>query len=91
MTMTIPVVLHHRNLLATNGDWVLTCVPPGGWTVHAEHGSWSTTLSVQVTSGAVTTLPGQQCLEPNSAEVALVYGEWDQIESVLDGLNIPYT
>ena len=74
-----------------NGDWVLTCVPPGGYMVHAEYGSWSTTLQATVSSGQVTVFPGRQCLDPDSAEVAVVWGEWDQMQSILDVLNIPYT
>jgi hypothetical protein len=74
-----------------NGDWVLTCVPPGGYTVVAEYGSWSTQLQATVSSGQVTVFPGRQCLDPDSAEVAVVWGEWDQMEGILDQLNIPYT
>lgn len=74
-----------------NGDWVLTCVPAGNHSVRAEFGSWSVTLNANVTPNTVTTFPGQQCLEPDSARVAVVYGEWDQIEDILDGLQVPYT
>ncbi|MCB9649507.1 MAG: choice-of-anchor D domain-containing protein [Deltaproteobacteria bacterium] len=74
-----------------NGDWVLTCVPPGAYMVHAEYGSWSTTLQATVSSGQVTVFPGRQCLDPGSAEVAVVWGEWDQMQSILDRLNVPYT
>lgn len=74
-----------------NGDWVLTCVPAGSYAVRAEFGSWSTTLQATVTPNSVTTFPGQQCLEPDSAEVAVVYGEWDTIQTILDGLGVPYT
>ncbi len=74
-----------------NGDWVLTCVPAGNHQVRAEFGSWSVTLNANVTPNTVTTFPGQQCLEPDSARVAVVYGEWDQIETILDGLQVPYT
>lgn len=74
-----------------NGDWVLTCVPAGSHMVRAEFGSWSVTLNANVTPNSVTTFPGQQCLEPDSAEVAVVYGEWDTIETILDDIGVPYT
>jgi hypothetical protein len=33
------------------------------------------------------------CVSVNraSARVAVVYGEWDQIEDILEGLQVPYT
>lgn len=74
-----------------NGDWVLTCVPEGSQTVIAEFGSWSLTLVASVSANQVFAFPGQQCLEPDSAEVAVVYGEWDQIETILDDIGVPYT
>ncbi len=73
------------------GDFVLTCVPPGTQTVTAQSGSWNTNFVVTVFDAQITTVPGQQCLNPNSAEVAVVWGQWDQIENILDALNIPYT
>ncbi len=75
----------------TQGDWVLTCVPAGTWQVVAEQGSWSTRFTANVQPGSLTTIPGQQCLDPSSASVAVVWGEWDQMEGVLDAIGIPYT
>lgn len=73
------------------GDFVLTCVPPGTQTITAESGSWSTSFTVTVFDGQITTVPGQQCLNPQSARVAVVWGQWDQIENILNQLNVPYT
>ena len=74
-----------------NGDWVITCVPAGTWTVQAEHGQWSTQFPATISPYTVETLPGQQCLDPGSANVAVVWGEWDQIGAVLDRIGVPYT
>lgn len=74
-----------------SGDFVVTCVPPGTWTVVAEHGSWSTSFQGASVDGQVTVIPGSQCLDPDSAEVAVVWGEWDHVETVLGDLGIPYT
>ncbi len=73
------------------GDFVLTCVPPGTYQVEATSGQWSTRFTAQITVGQTTSIPGQQCLDVSSARVAVVGGEWDRIEGVLDGLNVPYT
>lgn len=73
------------------GDFVLTCVPPGTQTLTAESGSWNTSFPVTVFDGQITSVPGQQCLNPQSANVAVVWGQWDQMENILDQLNIPYT
>ncbi len=73
------------------GDYYLTCIPGGTYTVHAQSGSWSTDFMATVVDGRETSLSGQNCLEPTSADVAVVYGEWDQIENILTALNIPHT
>jgi hypothetical protein len=72
------------------GDYVLTCVPAGNASVIATSGSWSTTFNATVVDGQVTQLAGQQCLNPQSARVAVVYGQYDQIEDILRRLNVPY-
>ncbi|MCK6545162.1 choice-of-anchor D domain-containing protein [Myxococcota bacterium] len=74
-----------------NGDFVLTCLPVGGVMVTAESGSWSTSFNAQIMDQQLTSVPGQQCLNPNSAEVAVVWGEWDQMETVLSAIGVPYT
>jgi hypothetical protein len=43
-----------------------------------------------VTDGQTTLIPGQQCLDPMSARVAVVWGEWDHIETILGTIGIPY-
>jgi hypothetical protein len=73
------------------GDWVLTCVPLGTWTVNAEQGSWSTSFPANVQPNTVTTLPGQQCLDSTSAEVAVVWGQWDQMQGILSAIGVSYT
>lgn len=73
------------------GDFVLTCLPAGGWTVHAESGSWNTDFTTTVSENQVTQVPGQQCLDPQSARVAVVWGEWDSMEAILYALNVPIT
>jgi len=63
----------------------------GGVTITAESGSWSTSFGATVFDQQVTTIPGQQCLNPQSARVAVAWGEWDQIENILTTVGVPYT
>lgn len=74
-----------------NGDFVLTCLPVGGVTITAESGSWSTSFGATVVDQTVTTIPGQQCLNPQSARVAVAWGQYDQIENILTTVGVPYT
>ena len=74
-----------------DGTFVLSCLPAGSYTVTAESGNWTTSFPAQVNDGQVTTLPTPECLDPTSAEIAVVTGEWDSIESVLADLGIDYT
>ncbi len=73
------------------GDWSFDCVPEGTWTFTAESGSWSTTFSADVIGGQHTQLATEQCLSPSSAAVAVVWGEWDEMERILDRMNVTYT
>ena len=73
-----------------NGDYVLACLPPGAQMVHAESGQWSTSFVAPVSAYTTTTIPGQNCLDASSANVAVVTGEWDTIETILGGLGVPY-
>ncbi|MEQ9497284.1 MAG: choice-of-anchor D domain-containing protein [Deltaproteobacteria bacterium] len=73
------------------GDWSMTCVPEGTWTFRAENGSWSTSFTADVIAGEQTQLTTEQCLEPTSAQVAVVWGEWDEMERILDRMGVTYT
>jgi hypothetical protein len=73
------------------GDWVLTCLPAGTYTVHAEAGSWATDFQGTVVQSTLTTIPGNQCLDPGSADVAVISGVYDQMEEILAFMGIPYT
>lgn len=81
----------HETTTDSLGDWQLTCVPPGSWTFQVQNGSWSTSFVASVTSGQLTTLAGEECLDPESANVAVVWGEYDQMQDILAGMNVPYT
>ncbi|MBI2374826.1 MAG: choice-of-anchor D domain-containing protein [Deltaproteobacteria bacterium] len=73
-----------------NGDFVLTCLPPGSVTVHASSGSWSTSFGGTVDAYSLTSIPGQQCLDPESAKIAVVWGQWDSFQDILTQMRVPY-
>lgn len=83
--------MRYQTTTDVQGDWSLKCVPEGTWTFTAENGSWSTTFSADIVGGQETRLEIPECLSPESARVAVVYGEWDAIEDVLDGMGVTYT
>ena len=74
-----------------NGHWRLDCLPPGAWTFVASSGSFSTSFVASVIGGRLTTLAAEECLDPRSAQVAVVVGAYDSMETVLDSLGIPNT
>ena len=70
-----------------DGQFDLTDVPPGTYTVYVERGSFSTTVeSVVVTEGAVTTLDESTCIAPTVSKLLVVSGH-DSVESVLQRLG----
>jgi hypothetical protein len=76
---------------ATDGDgrYLLEGVPAGSQTVHVEKGSFTTTFTVTVSAGQTTTIPDAQCaLDPPDIRVAVVTGEWDRVEDVLDDIGV---
>ncbi|MFO0726685.1 MAG: choice-of-anchor D domain-containing protein [Myxococcota bacterium] len=72
------------------GEFVLTCVVPGTARIRAQSGNWSTSFTAMVSDGQTTQLPSAECLDPMSARVAVVWGEWDHMESILGTIGIPY-
>lgn len=82
---------HLETTTDVQGDWSLDCVPEGTWTFTAEAGSWNTTFTADVIGGQQTQLATDQCLSPSSAAVAVVWGEWDEMERILDRMNVTYT
>ncbi|MCA9572516.1 MAG: carboxypeptidase regulatory-like domain-containing protein, partial [Myxococcales bacterium] len=74
-----------------DGWFQLLGVPVGPATITVVRGSWSHTYPVDVSDGGITTLEdGSLCLQDDDVEVAVVPGEYDSIEDILDGLGIEY-
>lgn len=73
-----------------DGRFYLPCVPSGPQTLHLERGHFSRTVNVTVQSGQRTTLPSSTCLDPASAQIAVVRGQWDPAEDILTSLGLPF-
>jgi len=71
------------------GFFLLEQVPAGEWTVTVEKGSWSTTFDVTC-GGGTTELAEPECLDPDSAHVAVVTGEYDHVAGILNGMGVDY-
>ena len=70
------------------GYFVLEGVPVGIVEIRVEKGSFSTTITVEVTEGGVV-LPEDTCLDDDLA-IAVLQGSYDSTEEILDGLGLAY-
>jgi hypothetical protein len=61
----------------------------GNQTVHIEAGSFTTDVPVVVKNRETTDI-GAQCVKSN-AKIAVMQGQWDAMENILDDLKLPYT
>jgi hypothetical protein len=73
-----------------NGRFVLPCVPAGQHTVTAESGNWDVSFDATVDDYQVTVVAEEQCLDPDSARIAVVEGEWDNMGTVITDLGLDY-
>lgn len=71
-----------------DGNFTLENVLAGTQTLFIEKGSFSSQQDVEVTEGEATVLTEQTCIDPASAHVAVVTGDWDSIEDILTGAGI---
>lgn len=75
----------------SDGFFVLTGVPEGRHTVTLQKGPYRTTYDVTVTADQTTTIPlGDFCFD-QSTSIAVVTGQYDKVENVLDFLGFEYT
>lgn len=82
-----------RTTTTTDGDghFLLEGLPTGTFTVHVEKGSFSVEFTVLIVDGEVTELATEECLSSDDVRIAVVTGQYDSIEVVLDRLHLPYT
>jgi hypothetical protein len=70
-----------------HGDFTLSDVPPGTYTLFVEKGSFSTSqANIKVAEDKATQLPQEQCIKPEASQMLVVSGH-DSVESVLTKLG----
>ncbi|RME24817.1 MAG: carboxypeptidase regulatory-like domain-containing protein [Deltaproteobacteria bacterium] len=75
----------------STGRYTLPDVPPGTWVVQVEKGSYSASTTVTVPDGGgVYELPEETCLDPDSVRLAVVTGEYDHVEHIIETLGLDY-
>jgi hypothetical protein len=71
-----------------DGYFKLEGVPVGTQTVEVEKGSFTTTIEVIIAANEVLALAANECV--GDVDIAVVTGQYDNIESILNRLNIPF-
>ena len=71
-----------------DGYFTLQNVNAGEQTLYIEKGSFSTSVEVDVQDGQTTELPEPACIEADSVHVAVITGDWDNIEAILADVGI---
>ncbi len=80
-----------ETLTDAEGYFVLSGVPEGDHTVQVRKGPYEASYRVSVTAGQTTTIPlGDFCFDQSTA-IAVVTGQYDKVETVLDRLGFEYT
>lgn len=73
------------------GEYTLENVPCGLQVVHMEKGSFYHEFAIFVDAGLVTdATSSDRCFAANAAKIAVITGDWDRIEMVLDQLQLEY-
>lgn len=82
-----------RVATTTDGDgyFVLAGIPEGTYTVYVQKGSFTTQFEVEVLDGEISPLPEQECLLQRDVTIAVVTGQYDSIEVVIDRMGLEYT
>lgn len=76
-----------------NGDFDFTEVPAGEHTLTVRSGSFSSDRSIFVNTGRVTDIrSGSEkiCVNAASAKIAVIQGQYDDMQSVLTSLQLPF-
>lgn len=82
---------HKETTSDSLGRYTLEDVPCGYQAVNLNKGSYSHDFSVFVTAGETTEAKTGRCFEGTAAKIAVITGDWDAIEGILDMLKLKYT
>ena len=78
-----------EDLTDSEGRFLLSGLPTGAHTIRVEKGSFSTTIDIALSTEGLQ-LATEECLDPNSVSVAVVSGEYDAIEELIDAMALDY-
>jgi len=73
-----------------DGRFFLGEVPLGEHIIYVTKGSFSTTIPVVLNTTETLKLAEDECLDPNSVNIAVVTGQYDHIEVILGDLALNY-
>ncbi len=73
-----------------DGNFTLSGVPLGTHTILVEKGSFTATFEVTVSTAGTVTLAEEECLDPTEVSIAVVTGQYDHIQSILDEMGLEY-
>ena len=83
-----------REVIASGtGRYEVTDVPTGEVSVTLESGSFNRTFDVTLTPGQnvdLTTTASKVCIEGTSVSIAVIGGDFDKVEDILDDLELAY-
>lgn len=77
-------------LTDADGYFLLEGVPLGDQTIHIEKGSFSTTIEVTLTEPGVLELAEEECLSPEDVKIAVITGQYDNIQALLTDMGVEY-
>ncbi|MFT7581181.1 MAG: hypothetical protein ACI9MR_002855 [Myxococcota bacterium] len=84
---------HIESTSGVDGTWQLNDVPCGTHTIVMTKGSFTSTFDVAVATGRISDLTGaanKQCFGASSAPIAVLDGNYDDLEGLLDDLGLTY-
>lgn len=92
---TVSVKLPNGKTLSTTTDidgyFYLPCIPAGSHAFEIRKGSFTGNFQATITSNTTNVLQNPQCVDPSRTKIAVVWGEYDSIQNILDRLKLSYT
>ncbi len=86
--------VHLQSLSQVDGTYYFENVPSGMQPVHIEKGNFHMDFEVFIKADHLTDLSGadyKMCFGAGGASIAVFWGQWDQMEEIVDRLGFDYT
>ncbi len=84
--------VHIQTYSDAKGSYTLKNIPCGTQTIYMQKGSFQHQWNRFIDQGMTTTLSsGEGCFAGTAAKIAVITGDWDQIENTLKKLYLKYT